>query len=131
MPASPALPEGVTPGPWAQGNSEPWFVDHEDASYITWAGIKAADGEVIALVVSRKHYDDPGHLANISLIAAAPELLQALEKAEVLCTAAVVSDRMEVKGRPQDPLPKEILARSEATLAEVRAALAKAKGDRP
>ncbi|MDH4743138.1 hypothetical protein OMP43_03795 [Sphingomonas sp. CBMAI 2297] len=113
-----------TPGPWSTANDDGGngllsvTMGHDKA----WMHFNPS--------VSSFGYDPTEEMrANARLIAAAPELLEALENAEVLCTACVARDRTETKRRPHSTGAKEILARSEACLATVRAAIAKARGE--
>jgi phage gp29-like protein len=62
----------------------PWSVDHEDGNDNTHAPIGGPDGQVVALVVMddenrADRWDDTELDANACLIAAAPDLLEALE----------------------------------------------------
>lgn len=71
--------EGHTPGPWGQAIPNTWFVENDDAGYVSWSAIAAETG-VVALIVS----EEPGDKffeANARLIAAAPDLLKAGESA--------------------------------------------------
>lgn len=81
-----------TPGPWVgivDGvfvTDNPWSIDHCDDHDHTCAAIGDANGNVVALVVSdddrpgKDRWDDTELDANGHLIAAAPEMLAALDK---------------------------------------------------
>jgi len=88
-----------TPGPWTVEISEGELV----------VGQPGPDGSIV--YVERYYPEDPEHRANARLIAAAPELLEALKKAEIILRLA------------------PILGKEEACLTEVQAAIAKAEGD--
>ena len=82
-----------TPGPWHIGSEQDYSVDRYKRNE-EWARIRNASGGLIAAVASvhpqgsRKSTDFDTEAANARLIAAAPDLLSALEAAkEVLETA--------------------------------------------
>lgn len=68
-----------TPGPWAEAKTADWMVENDEHNWISWCGIGDQRGEIIALPVWSGRHDDPEFSANISLIAAAPELLAEAE----------------------------------------------------
>lgn len=68
-----------TPGPWQLGcEMGPWTTDSEQGSHCSWSIGKGRN--VIAIAVTHADYDDPEFLANARLIAAAPDLLEALQE---------------------------------------------------
>ena len=89
----------------------PWRVKHK--AKLGWAGVLTQEGDIIAdIVVDGQDFRDPEQaLDDARLIAAAPDLLAALERLERLSGSAMMTD---------DP------AREWA-----RAAIAKAKGVTP
>lgn len=115
-----------TPGPWigvdedGKFNSKhEWSAEHESAASSTSAPVWA-DGKVVALVVSasnRFSWDDSELAANARLIAAAPELLEAL------IAAVKYSDAMH---RAQAHIDGETV--DYETFAPWRAVIAKATG---
>lgn len=68
-----------TPGPWSLGSTG-WYVQHDEAYEQTSQGVVGSNGTPICEVVSIE-YDDTEIDANARLIAAAPELLEALKDA--------------------------------------------------
>lgn len=72
-----------TPGPWfgmiaGRFADTDWSAENDDASVSSCAPITDSRGATVAMVVSEK-WDDAELDANASLIAAAPDLLEALE----------------------------------------------------
>lgn len=72
-----------TPGPWfgminGRFADTDWMADNDEANSCSSAPITDKDGHTVALVVSEK-WKDCELLDNARLIAAAPELLEALE----------------------------------------------------
>jgi hypothetical protein len=65
-----------TPGPWGEGDGAPWHVDNDDGGSFSWAGICAANGQVVALLPFEGMWNDPELDANARLIAAAPEMAE-------------------------------------------------------
>ena len=76
------MTEAHTPGPWVELETES-SVDLEDCE--GWQDIGTADGRVMAIAVGYARFpsDDAEHTANARLIAAAPDLLDALRLAVV------------------------------------------------
>lgn len=68
-----------TPGPWVRMRAEPWTVENDDAYGHTYTGIGAENEHPIALVVAADYQSDGCFDANARLIAAAPDLLAALQ----------------------------------------------------
>lgn len=101
-----------TPGPWV-GKVDgiypetDWSADHEHASTASWVAINAPNGSTVALATITGWNDDKLE-ANARLIAAAPDLLQALEYI----------------GRFIDPTAKD----AETMVKHARTAIAKATG---
>lgn len=114
-----------TKGPWVgiedgKYRETPWILDHEDDHGATWVPITNSAGRTIALVVNddtqrplKVHERETE--ANARLIAAAPELLEALEDLARLAEAAMLE-----ANRDWYDIDLE--------LADARAAIRKARG---
>ena len=113
-----------TPGPW----------QYRPNKYDDWGVVRSADGlPVVQACVGRWSADfdshrtngtDPGE-ANARLIAAAPELLAALERAEDLLHYV----RLDGTVDPLESSQQTFGVSSMEVLADIRAAIAKAKGE--
>jgi len=101
-----------TPGPWRRVHSHPDAATRRDLAYITAPGFRAPCA--IATIYGCAH--QPEQAANANLIAAAPELLAALRKAEDILSRV---DQHSMG-------PPGFQTANEDALIEVRAALAKA-----
>ena len=68
-----------TPGPWEVQNSDQWRAESRDTGFATFCHVGPPKGLAVALAVSDE--DGEGHEveANARLIAAAPDLLDAIE----------------------------------------------------
>lgn len=83
-----------TPGPWMQTCSGDWQASNDYCSNVTWTGISGADGSIVALPVTSGHHSDPTFDANARLIAAAPELLEALSRIAQHISPSVYGEEM-------------------------------------
>lgn len=112
-----------TPGPWTafekdgkHVQADEWSTDCEGARSSTHAPIKAGSQVVALVVASARHWPDlPDIAPNCHLIAAAPELLAALQAA-----------RIYVRDAYECAFPNE--AENDAVLRDIDAAIVKAKG---
>jgi hypothetical protein len=79
-----------TPGPWRTSDSGEWTANHDGFGSSCYQGIKDELGNVVALAVAHdpKHFSDPDTQANACLIAAAPDLLEALQEVVKLANQA-------------------------------------------
>lgn len=110
-----------TPGPWTSKKDglyqeSPWSIEHDDGNSASWAPITSTTGRTIALVVNddakrpMDFQEEEMHL-NANLIAAAPDLLEALER------------MIDEYGTAGDGWP-----RNNKVLRDSRAAILKARG---
>ena len=110
-----------TPGPWHVGCDQDYQVDRY-AKRVEWARVRGADGQLIAEIASvhpkgeRQSRDFDIEASNVCLIAAAPDMLAALQEAingyGIECNCGSECD-------------------GTCTNAKVRAVIAKAKGEQP
>lgn len=70
-----------TPGPWRVGGSDGWSASTDDIGQSCYQGIQDDFGDVVALAVAfdADPFSQPDTRANARLIAAAPDLLNALQ----------------------------------------------------
>jgi len=68
-----------TPGPWVNGLESDWSIDTDSSNAFCHVGPEG--GDPVAIVVTTCSWDDDELEANARLIAAAPELLEALKLA--------------------------------------------------
>lgn len=114
-----------TPGPWVSKQDgkyrdSPWSIDHEDGHDASWAPISTEKGRTLAIVVnddSKRPMDfqEEEMHANANLIAAAPDLLEALEYLMRIVDSSGDESYVQIHLAPEFFEP-------------ARAAIAKAKG---
>ena len=70
-----------TPGPWRTSDNGEWTASYDGLGSSCYQGIKDEFGNVVALAVAHDPnlFSDPDTYANARLIAAAPDLLEALK----------------------------------------------------
>jgi hypothetical protein len=129
-PPSGSVPTGAgafTPAPWRVDNPvlprDGWGArEGEDRCELTCLPHPTFDA--IEIYARRQRDDYAEHEANARLIAAAPDLYEALLEAKGLADMAVMSD-------DQEGTPSEDQAALEKLRAKIGAALAKARGEQP
>jgi hypothetical protein len=102
----------------------PWVIDDDNRTYVGIAG-EFADGHNYAIIAETATHSLIGvreAIANARLIAAAPDMLEALEK----LLEYEPSDRSEFRS---DPKGDREFQTAKADFASARAAIAKAKGE--
>jgi hypothetical protein len=103
-----------TPGPWKTGHSDPWSVEHDRYGNLAWIGIKAKR-KVVAIAMTAGRHENPEYQANARLIAAAPDLLAALQGLLSACDRFAERWAYDDEGKALADAARAAIARTQST----------------